>query len=90
MQEFEEYLSSKKIDAKAFKEKEAEMWKDWCALFTEVHPNSFSQQKLYLINTIRRRFPIKESAELEKKGTTSQAKPKPKFKIPNRPKKSNE
>ena len=92
MQEFEEYLSSKKIDTKIFKEKEPELWKEWCALFAKVHPNSFSQQKLYLINPIRRQFPLKEgiSTNPDKNDTPSTAKPKPKCKIPARPKKGND
>ncbi|MEK6477141.1 hypothetical protein WJR50_06390 [Catalinimonas sp. 4WD22] len=91
MQEFEEYLSSKKIDAKAFKEEKPEMWENWRSLFYTMHPNSFTQQKLFLINPIRRQFPIKENvgSGSDKNETTSIAKPKPKFKIPARPKKDN-
>ena len=55
MQEFEEYLKSKKIDAATFKEQAPEMWEEWLHLFQEVHPNSFTQQKLFLINPVRRK-----------------------------------
>lgn len=92
MQEFEEYLSSKKIDATAFKEEKPEIWENWKSLFYTMHPNSFTQQKLFLINPIRREFPLKESASTasDKNDTTSTVKPKPKFKIPARPKKNND
>jgi len=86
MQEFEEYLTGKKIDAAAFKQHEPEMWEEWLQLFTEVHPNSFTQQKLFLINPIRRKYPLKEDFSAEKP-EPAKAKPKPKFRIPPRPKK---
>jgi len=86
MQEFEEYLKSKKIDAATFKEQAPEMWEEWLHLFQEVHPNSFTQQKLFLINPVRRKYPLKEEVTSEKPNP-AKAKPKPKFKIPSRPKK---
>ncbi|WPP49024.1 hypothetical protein [Catalinimonas niigatensis] len=87
MQEFEEYLTNKKIDAKALRETEPHLWEEWISLFAKVHPNSFSQQKLFLINAVRRRFPLENNAETEQEKTVTQAKPKPKFKIPAKPKK---
>lgn len=33
-------------------------------LFDQVHPNSFTAQKLFIINEIRRKYPFQE--ELEK------------------------
>lgn len=87
MQEFEEYLVNKKISTEAFRKAEPELWEEWSILFTKVHPNSFTQQKLFLINAVRRRFPLENNAETEQEKTVTQAKPKPKFKIPARPKK---
>lgn len=86
MQEFEEYLSVKKIDPAAFRQAEPEVWEEWQRLFSEVHPNNFTQQKLFLINPIRRKYPLKEEVAPDKPAAAS-AKPKPKFKIPPRPKK---
>ncbi|WKN33989.1 hypothetical protein PZB74_03265 [Porifericola rhodea] len=86
MEEFEDYLKGKKIDSKAFKEKEPERWEEWLHLFERVHPNSFSQQKLFLINSTRRKYPIKED-EKEAEANTTKAKPKPKIKISVRPRK---
>jgi hypothetical protein len=57
---FEEYLVSKKIDASAFKNAEPARWSEWEMEFGQVHPNSFTQQKLYLINPIRRKYPLQE------------------------------
>jgi thymidylate synthase len=84
MQEFEEYLTDKKINANAFRENEAEIWAEWQQLFSEVHPNSFTQQKLFLINAVRRKYPVNSE---ETNDITRQPKPKPKFKIPPRPRK---
>jgi hypothetical protein len=56
---FEDYLISKKIDSAAFIRAEPERWKTWKAEFEQVHPNSFTAQKLYLINPLRRKYLLK-------------------------------
>lgn len=56
---FEEYLVSKKIDSAAFKQSEPARWEEWKALLEKISPVSFTQQKLYLINPIRRKYPLK-------------------------------
>jgi len=58
---FEEYLITKKIDTSAFKNAEPARWTEWEKEFTQIHPNSFTTQKLYLINPIRRKYPLQES-----------------------------
>lgn len=55
---FEEYLSGKKIDSAAFKTAETDRWKEWEAEFAQLHPDSFTLQKLNLINPIRRKYPL--------------------------------
>jgi hypothetical protein len=55
---FEEYLLSKKIDSKAFAEAESLLWSAWKSEFEQMHPNSFTVQKLNLINPIRRKYPL--------------------------------
>ncbi|WP_323757714.1 hypothetical protein [Roseivirga sp.] len=81
---FETYLKDKKIDSAAFQKGQPEQWSKFKALYDQMHPNSFTAQKLYLINPIRRAFPLKEEAP-EKAATTVQAarpkvmmRPKPK------------
>ncbi len=56
--EFEEYLFGKKIDSEKFKQAESQCWEEWKALFEMVHPKSFTAQKLYFINAIRRKYPL--------------------------------
>lgn len=55
---FEEYLKNKKIDAVAFEKAQPLKWKTLKELFEQVHPNSFTAQKKFLINDFRRRYPL--------------------------------
>ncbi|MFZ6011049.1 MAG: hypothetical protein ACOYXT_11950 [Bacteroidota bacterium] len=57
---FEDFLLGKKIDTAAFSNAEPALWKQWKAEFDQMHPNSFTVQKLNLINPIRRKYPLKE------------------------------
>lgn len=68
--EFSAYLITKKIDEAAWKKAEPDQFGKLKAFFDQVHPDSFTAQKLFLINPIRRRFPLKETA------TSTTAKPK--------------
>jgi len=61
---FEEYLITKKIDATAFKTAEPARWKEWQREFVQVHPNSFTARNLYLINPIRRKYPLPEPQKI--------------------------
>jgi hypothetical protein len=56
---FETYLAGKKIDSQAFKAHEPQQWQEFQALFELVHPESFTAQKKFLINSIRRQYPLK-------------------------------
>jgi hypothetical protein len=56
---FEEYLISKKIDSASFKAAEPSRWKEWNDLFDQVSEQSFTAQKLYLINPTRRKYLLK-------------------------------
>jgi hypothetical protein len=60
---FEEYLTEKRIDSTAFLKAEPERWNEFQNLFDQVHPNSFTIQKLNLINTIRRKYLLQVTAE---------------------------
>jgi len=59
---FDEYLISKKIDSSVFKTAEPARWHEWNTIFVELNPASFTAQKLYLINPIRRKYPLKSEA----------------------------
>ena len=57
---YREYLTSKKIDANAFAAAEPELYQAWETEFNEMHPNSFTVQKLNLINPVRRKYLLTE------------------------------
>jgi hypothetical protein len=64
---FEEYLIQKKIDPRLFKEGEPERYEEFEQLFEQVHPNSFTIQKLNLINFIRRKYLLLNEPKVEAK-----------------------
>ncbi len=69
---FKEYLESKKIDPKSFFQADQSTFQEWKNIFDQVSPKSFTQQKLFLINKVRRQYPLVEkveSKEPEKKAT---------------------
>ena len=74
--QFDEYLKGKKIDPKKFKSLEPDRYDEFQALFDQVHPNSFTQQKLFLINQIRRNYQWKEQEESKKPSAAKPLKPK--------------
>lgn len=81
---FEEYLVSKKIDPVLFREGDPTLWLSWERDFAEQHPASFTSQKLYLINAIRRKYHLKVSAPPAEKPAARPAarpivRPKPKM-----------
>lgn len=59
--EFDEYLKQKKIDADAFQKADQARFGEWNELFKTIHPDSFTAQKKFLINDIRRRYLLKEN-----------------------------
>jgi hypothetical protein len=60
--DFDQYLTSKKIDAKAFSAAEPALFDLWKKEFEQMHANSFTVQKLNLINPLRRKYLLKEAA----------------------------
>ena len=75
---FQEYCTSKKIDAEAFKTGNAEHYAELESIFNEVSPVSFTQQKKFLINKIRRTYQLIIEEVLKEKPVTK----KPAIKIP--------
>ncbi len=78
---FEDYLKSKKVDATRFKKSEPALYEEWHSIFEQMHPESFTAQKLFLINPLRRRFLLKEEE------SKTERKPQMKPKILPKPKK---
>jgi len=72
---FEEYLTSKKIDGRLFKQGEPDLFAEWANLFSAMNPASFTAQKLYLINPTRRKYLLKEELVDKPKLASSVGKP---------------
>ena len=54
--DFEEYLAQKKIAVEAFRAGDKARFEEWALLFQQMHPDSFTAQKKFLINDIRRLY----------------------------------
>ncbi len=57
---FEEYLITKKIDSDKFKKSEPQRFDEWKFLFAQMHAESFTSQKKFLINSTRRKYQIEK------------------------------
>lgn len=77
---FEDYLASKKIDSEKFRQAEPHRWQEWHDAFMQVHPNSFTAQKLYLINPIRRKYQLAPVAPVSAEAKPAAARPVMKMK----------
>ncbi len=54
--EFEVYLTKKKINPDLFKTAEPLRYAEFARIFEQTHEDSFTMQKLYLINQLRRKY----------------------------------
>ena len=70
---FDEYLTGKKIDPAKFKHADPAQYAEFQKIFDQVHPESFTQQKLFLINQIRRAYKPEEQAAVKKAANPSKA-----------------
>lgn len=61
---FEEFLKGKKIDPRQFQTHEPDLWASWQDDFAKQHPASFTAQKLYLINPLRRKYHLKPQEDV--------------------------
>ncbi len=55
---FEGYLVEKKINIDLFREAEPNRFEEWQRLFVQIHPESFTAQKKFLINRTRRKYAV--------------------------------
>lgn len=53
--QFNDYLALKKIDAAHFQANEPALYTEWKSLFEQIHPDSFTVQKKFLLNNVRRK-----------------------------------
>ncbi|WP_258101371.1 hypothetical protein [Marinoscillum pacificum] len=57
------YLITKKIDPDLLKKAEPEKYKEFNLQFSQMHPDSFTAQKLFLLNKLRRKFKLEKEPE---------------------------
>ena len=57
--EFENYLTHKKIDARLFRQLEPDRYAEWEREFAQMNPVSFTGQKKFLLNDIRRKYLVR-------------------------------
>lgn len=74
--DFAGYLKSKKIDPEKFRASQPALFSEWSSLFDHVHHNSFTQQKLFLINEIRRKYILEEKESVAPPASTNRIRPK--------------
>ncbi len=73
---FREYLISKKIDPERFKKEDTETYRSFNMAFSQMHPESFTAQKLFLINKIRRKYLLEKIPEEKAAKPPGKVKPK--------------
>jgi len=52
--QFDDYLALKHIDAHHFQVYDPTLYTEWKSLFQQVHPDSFTTLKKFLLNNVRR------------------------------------
>ena len=58
--EFSEYLTQKNICSASFSAAEPSLFQTWSDAFILLHPASFTEQNKFIINKIRRKYPVKK------------------------------
>ena len=73
--DFKQYLASKRINAQKFAAEKAVQYTAWEKAFEQMSPDSFTSQKKFLINKIRRAYWLEQVAEEVKEVKKVAAKP---------------
>jgi hypothetical protein len=55
---FLDFLARKNIDARSLKENEPALFEKWEHAFAPLHEESFLMQQKFLINPVRRKYPL--------------------------------
>ena len=56
---FEEYLRQKRINIEQFRQAEPDRFAEWQREFGQMHPESFTTQKKFLLNDTRRKYLVR-------------------------------
>jgi hypothetical protein len=55
---FEQFLEQKNIDSEKFLWSDPEHFQELKVIFNQIHPESFTAQKKFLINKLRRKYQL--------------------------------
>ncbi len=58
--EFKDYLAQKNICSTSFSAADPVLFQTWSTTYNLLHPNSFTEQNKFIINKIRRKYPLKK------------------------------
>jgi hypothetical protein len=58
--EFSDYLAQKNICSTSFLAGDPSLFQTWTTAYNLLHPNSFTEQNKFIINKIRRKYPLKK------------------------------
>ncbi|WP_395618620.1 hypothetical protein [Aquirufa sp.] len=58
--EFKDYLIQKNICSISFSAADPSLFQIWSTTYNLLHPNSFTEQNKFIINKIRRKYPLKK------------------------------
>lgn len=78
--DFEAFLRLKKIDPIVFRKEDQVLFEEFRNIYELVHPESFTAQKLFQINRVRRKYPFTPVPSAETPSAPGIAKPKISFK----------
>lgn len=78
------YLTGKKIDTDRFKTEDPARFQEFETHFAQMHPDSFTAQKLFLINKLRRSYKLEDKnvQEIQPKPKAARPRVVPKPKKP--------
>jgi len=57
---FNDYLAQKNICSTSFLAGDSALFQAWSTSFNLLHPASFTEQNKFIINKIRRKYPLKK------------------------------
>jgi hypothetical protein len=58
--EFSDYLVQKNICSTSFSAGDPDLFQTWSSTYNLLHPASFTEQNKFIINKIRRKYPLKK------------------------------
>lgn len=58
--EFSDYLVQKNICSTRFSAGDPSLFQAWSSAYSLLHPASFTEQNKFIINKIRRKYPLKK------------------------------